>query len=202
MANKTWLERLEATRVYQSLRYVMNRDLVNFFAREAFDSGKGLKIAEVACGSGFASHLIARHPNVSLSIAADLNLEDYDQARISDFKASFLLMDMFLPAIKASSLDFVWNSSSIEEIDKPEKAIKSMAGLVRPGGLVFIGVPSRGGPAGWLRRISGVRTKAWIGRVYSSDELGELVQSTGLTVKKLHTYLFGIFIGVLAQKSG
>ncbi|MBX3046698.1 MAG: methyltransferase domain-containing protein [Anaerolineales bacterium] len=202
MAERIWLHRLEATRPYQWLRLQMNKGLVSFLSRHALSGRQGLRLAEVACGSGFAAHLLASHPEVALSIAADLNLEDYTQANIAGFSASFLLTDLFKPALQANSLDLVWNSSSIEEIDRPHEAVASMAALAKPGGLVFVGVPSRHGVAGLLRRLPLPRTRAWLGRVYSRAELRSLLASAGLQPVRETSYLFGTFIGLLAQKPG
>jgi SAM-dependent methyltransferase len=202
LPEKIWLDRLEAMRLYQRLRYAMNRELVSFFQREVFAGRKDLRIAEVACGSGFAAHLLAQQNEVSLSVAADLNQEDFQQANIPDFQATFVLMDLFRPGAKRGSMDLVWNSSSVEELDEPEKAVRAMAWLAKAGGLVFVGVPHTSGPAGWLRLLPSRRTRSWLGRVYSRSALRQLLIASGLTVKKETSYLFGTFIGVLAQKSG
>ena len=200
MADRSWLERLEATRPYQWLRLQMNRGLVRFLSRHALAGRSGLRLAEVACGSGVAAHLLAECPEVALSIAADLNLEDYNQANIPNFRASFLLTDLFHPALQTGSLDLVWNSSSIEELDKPQEAVRSMAALAKPGGLVFVGVPSRGGLAGLLRLLPSPRTRAWLGRVYSRAELRALLEDAGLQPLRETSYLLGVFIGLLARK--
>lgn len=191
---------MEATRPYQRLRHAMNRSLVEFLRQQVFVGGRGLRVAEVACGSGYAAHLIAQQPEVALSLAADLNREDNRQANISNFRAAFVLMDLFRPAAQAGSMDLVWNSSSIEEIDRPQQAIQAMAWMAKPGGWVFVGVPNRRGPAGFLRLWPNARTRAWLGRVYSHAELRQLLESAGLHVEHETTYLFSTFIGALARK--
>lgn len=200
MAEPHWLERMEATRPYQGLRSMMNRGLLAFFRRRVFAGRNRLRVAELACGSGYASHLIAQRPEVDLSIAADLNLEDYRQAALPQFRAAFVLMDLFKPALAPASMDLVWNSSSIEEIDRPLEAVHSMAHLVRRGGWVFVGVPWRYGPAGWLRLLSGSRSRAWLGRLYRRAELRDLMEQAGLEVEHETRYLIGTFIGVLARR--
>lgn len=200
MANKIWLEWLEATRPYQRLRYAMNQELASFFRREVFVGRSNLRIAEVACGSGYAAHLLAQQAGVAFSLAADINQEDFLQANISDFKATFVLMDLFHPAAKAGLMDLVWNSSSVEELEYPKEAIQAMAWMAKAEGLVFVGVPNKAGPAGWLRLLPSERTRTWLGRVYTRDELRQLLASAGLEVKKEISYLFGTFIGGLAQK--
>lgn len=201
MTEPIWLERLEAGRVYQWLRFQMNRGLVRFFSQQVLRGRSQLLVAELACGSGFGAHLLAQHPEVALSIAADLNSEDHHQAAIANFSASFVLMDIIKPAMHAGSMDFVWNSSSVEELPNPAEAVRSMAGLVKSGGRVFIGVPSRYGLAGLLLALGGARTRAWLGRVYRPSELENLLKAQGLQVEHKINYLFGIFVGMLAVKS-
>lgn len=179
----------------------MNQRLVEYFSRRVFAGRRELRVAEVACGSGYASHLIAQRAEVRLSVAADLNREDNRQANIHNFQAAFVLMDLFQPALQAGCMDLVWNSSSIEELDRPEEAIKSMAWLAKPGGWVFVGVPNRGGIAGLLHSLPGARARAWLGRVYSHTELHQLLETAGLRVEDKTTYLFGTFIGALARKA-
>jgi ubiquinone/menaquinone biosynthesis C-methylase UbiE len=200
MANQTWLEWVEATRLYQRLRYSMNYKLVDFFRKKVFVGRTGLRLAEVACGSGFAAHLLAQEPGISLSIAGDINLEDFRQAEIKDFKASFVLMDLFRPAAAAGSMDLVWNSSSIEEIDRPEEAVAAMAWLAKSGGYVFVGVPYRRGLAGLLRVVPNRRMRAWLGRVYDEASLGSLLTTAGLQIEAQTTYLGRTFIGMLGRK--
>lgn len=200
MTERVWLSHLEATRLYQWLRLQMNRGLVRFLFKHVLEGQQNLYLAEVACGSGFAAHLLAAQPGVVLSIASDINLEDYTQANIHDFKASFLLTDLFKPAIQPGSLDLVWNSSSIEEIEYPEEAVASMVHLTKPGGFVFVGVPNRHGIVGLLRLLPSKSTRQWLGRVYTRSELSSLLESAGLQPANKLTYLFGTFIGLLARK--
>lgn len=196
----TLFDRLEATRPYQWLRARMNQGLVRFLATQVLYTGENLRVAEVACGSGYGAHLLAQLPQVQLSIAADINQEDHQQAGFSQFAGQFVLMDLFNPALTPESLDLAWNSSSIEEIDQPLLAVQSMARLLKPGGSLFIGVPNRRGPAGWLGRIADESHKIWLGRNYDRDELHVLVTEGGLQVERDTSYLFGVFIGVVARK--
>lgn len=196
------MESLEATWLYQRLRLRMNKNLVKFFVRYVLKENANLKVAEVACGSGFASHLLAQAGQVDLSLAADLTLFDFRQAGTSDFRAVFILMDIYKPAIHPELFDLVWNSSSIEELENPKAAIRAMAWMVKPGGYVFVGVPNRYGPAGLLGLLLSDRYRQWLGRNYSRREIRALLLSCSLVVERELTYFFGTFIGVLARKPG
>lgn len=201
MAERIWLDWFESTCLYQRLRLWMNRGLVEFLHKRVLTNRSNLRVAEVACGSGYAAHLISHLPEVSLSVAADINLEDYHQANMKNYGASFVLMDIFRPAAKWESMDLVWNSSSIEELDRPKEAIKSMALLAKPSGLIFVGVPNRYGIASLPGLVPSQSTRAWLGRTYNRAELRRLIEESGLVVKEMTSYFFGVFIGVLAQKS-
>jgi SAM-dependent methyltransferase len=179
----------------------MNRGLVDFLYQQVISGRTNLFVTEMACGSGFSAHLISQYPEVKLSVAADLNLEDYKQASLPQFGASFAMMDIYKPAVRLFSMDLVWNSSSIEELDDPPKAIRSMASVLKPDGWIFVGVPNRHHIAGLLNLLPNKATKTWLGRNYSVQELRTLVSSEGFTIKKIHSYLFGIFIGALAVKA-
>jgi SAM-dependent methyltransferase len=194
------LERLEATKPYQWLRYQMNKGLVAFLAANVLEGKKDLRIAELACGSGAASHMIALHPAVKLSLAGDINMVDFRQAGLKEFRAKFVLMDLFRPAAAEGSFDLVWNSSSVEEFPDPPNAVRSMVHLAKPGGYVFVGVPYKYGPAGWLKVIPSSKMKAWLGRTYSRKALATLLTDSGLTVEKQVTYLGTTFVGALGKK--
>lgn len=195
-----WLDRIEATPLYQRLRFSMNRQLVDFLARAVITEDRPYQVAEVACGSGFAAHQLGKEKNVSLSIASDINLEDFKQAKINEFSAAFILMDIFKPCLRLGSMDLVWNSSSIEELDRPHDAVAAMARLAKPNGRVFVGVPYKYGLVGILRLIPGRLTRAWLGRVYDRAELRELLEAAHLKIEVEKFYFGGVFIGILARK--
>ncbi len=196
----SWLEILEATLIYQYFRKLMNRELVLYLNNEALSGELNLRVCEVACGSGYASHLISKLPGVSLSLAADINLDDHRQATIQEFGASFIMMDLYLPAISHESMDLVWNSSSIEEMKRPSEAIRAMVSLVKPGGHIFVGVPYRKGVVGFLSLFASQTSRDWLGRPYSQTELIELMEQNSISVKSIKKYFFGIFIGALGNK--
>lgn len=198
---KFLLSHIEASRLYQWLRFRMNHGLVAFIGQNALAGRQGLRIAELACGSGFSAHLLAQQPGVSLSLAGDINLDDYREAAIPNYQASFALMDMLQPPLAAETFDLVWNSSSVEEFDDPQGAVRAMAHLAKKGGYVFVGVPNRYGLSGLLHLIPSRRLHVWLGRIYSHRQLKVLLETAGLRVERQTTYLFGIFVGALARKA-
>ena len=200
MAEQSWLDRLETTQAYQRLRYSMNRQLVSFFKKRVLTGKSSFRVAEVACGSGYASHLLAQESSVSMSLASDVSLQDHRQAKIEGYAAAFILMDLFKPSLIPASMDLVWNSSSIEEIERPDDAIVAMVWLAKPGGLVFVGVPYKYGPAGLLHLFSGHREKTWLGRTYDRKGLQTLMKAANLKIEDQIFYFGGVFIGILGRK--
>ncbi len=200
MVEPSILNLLERTRAYQMIRFRMNKQLSKFLEEQVIKDSRGMRTAEVACGSGFSAHLLAQRMGVSLSIAGDLNLEDYLDAKIKDFKACFVRMDIYRPPIQPDSLDLVWNSSSLEELTNATEALQAMRRIAKPGGFIFVGVPNLSGLPGLLRLIPDEAVHTWIGNPYSRSELRQLINSAGLKIEKEITYLLGTFIGVLARK--
>jgi SAM-dependent methyltransferase len=198
MAEPIWLDRLEGTFLYQRARRAMNRSLIRTLAEHVLRGRSNLRIAEMAAGSGFGAHLLAQRPEVALSLAADINLEDFHQAKIPNYRAAFLRADIYQPGLQRESMDLVWNSSSIDELTEPAKAVAAMAALAKPGGRVFVGVPSRHGAAAVLGRLSSAR--GWVGRAYNRGELRQLLLDAGLRIEHETTYLYGTFIGALGRK--
>lgn len=198
MPERIWLDWLEGTWPYQRARRSMNRQLIGFLTRKVLTGRENLKLMEIACGSGFGAHLLAARREVVLSAAADLNLEDYDQAAIPNYRAAFVRTDIYLPGFLLETFDLVWNSSSVEELPDPQAAVNSMARLAKQGGRVFVGVPNAHGIARALRFFPSA--KEWLGRVYTRAELRKLVTNSGLRIEHETTYLFGTFIGVLGRK--
>jgi SAM-dependent methyltransferase len=176
----------------------MNRSLIRTLAEHVLRGRSNLRVAEMAAGSGFGAHLLAQRAEVALSIAADLNLEDFHQAKIPNYRAAFLRTDIFKAAVQRGSLDLVWNSSSVEELPDPAAAVIAMAALAKPGGRVFVGVPNRHGAAAVLGRLSSAR--GWVGKAYSRAELRQLLLDARLRIEHETTYLYGTFIGALGRK--
>ncbi len=200
MNSMTILDRFEKTQIYQYIRKTMNRSLTDYFESQVFKEQGALRVAEVACGSGYGAHLISKMKQVDLSVAADINLDDYKQAGLQDYSATFVLMDIFHPSNFKGAFDFVWNSSSIEELSNPLEAVRQLAWMTSPGGYIFVGVPNRFGPAGWLRILTGKRYREWLGTTFNRLELRNLMRRADLHVVHEINYLAGTFIGALAKK--
>ena len=200
MTERTIFDRMEDTRPYQAVRNGMNMSLVNFFHRHVFDSKQDLQVAEVACGSGYASHLIAQRPEVGLSVAADINMIYHQQAKLKEFDARFVLSNIFQPSFEMNSFDFVWNSSSVEHFEDSQAAIAAMVAIAKPGGHVFVGVPYVYGPLAMYYLMPTEAQREWLGKPFTGSRLKHIFQEVGLEPLEQIVYLARSFVGILGRK--
>jgi SAM-dependent methyltransferase len=183
-------EKFEVTKEYRRLKYHVNCNLIQFFEKNVFKGKESLKVAEIACGSGFGSHLIGKQPNVGLSIASDINLSLFNQSRNSEFAAHFVIADIFSPPFRVDSFDLVWNSSSLEHFDVPQDALIQMVQVVKPGGFVFVGVPDLLGPLGIYYLTPLKKWRDWLGQPYTCKEIENMFTACKLKIKKRFTYFY------------
>jgi SAM-dependent methyltransferase len=206
MTEQTFFHRLEESGPYRWLRNRMNHGLVDFLHRHTLAGREHLRVAELACGSGYASHLLASYPEVILSVATDINREIATQASIPDFAAEYALVDIFKPAFAPGSFDLVWNSSSLEHFEHgPEgqdtpAALRTMAALARPGGYVFVGVPYLWGPLALYYLTPTEAQREWLGRPFRYRQLAALFEQANLQIENSLIYLGRCFVGILARK--
>lgn len=200
MTEKNIFEQIENTSFYRYLKYGMNRRLIRFFRENVFENRKALKVAEIACGSGYGSHLIAKQAEVTLSLASDISMKLSNQSSIPEFSATFVTADIFNLPFKTDSFDLVWNSSSLEHFDVPEDALLSMARIVKPGGFVFVGVPYLYGPLALYYLSPLKKWREWLGRPYTFNELEKMFTSCELRPQKHVVYFTRFFAGILAEK--
>ena len=194
------LEALEDTVAYRRLKLGLNQGLIQFFGQEVARDRRGLKVLELACGSGYGAHLLAAEPWVRLSVAQDISRLLYDQAAQNDFAAAFVQGDLFAAPFAPASFDLVWNSSALEHLPDPPAALAAMVEMTKPGGQVFVGVPYLAGPLAlyYLAPTPGLRQ--WLGRPYRRRELESMFASCGLEPQAGLVYFLRMFVGLLGRK--
>jgi SAM-dependent methyltransferase len=123
----TGFDEASATAAYK--KYV---EFVNFSAKV-----KG-KLLDVGCGSGWSSYIFSQHGyNVT---GIDLNVNAFEcptSSLLKLFEASVL----HLPFMD-SSFDIVASNQAIEHVPDPERALKEMIRVLRPGGILCIVAPN------------------------------------------------------------
>jgi SAM-dependent methyltransferase len=103
------------------------------------------RVLDVACGDGFYSCLLARRVGPGGRVTgADLSDAYLDKARrLADWagvggRADFVKADAYQLPFDDGAFDAAWCAQSFISIDDPVAALRAMARVVRPGGLVAV----------------------------------------------------------------
>ncbi len=203
MESKAWQLGAPGTPLYQfydRLRERLNRRLVKFLLGHAVD-GDDCTILEAGSGPAFASSIFRAESRVCLSVAVDIDIEALHEAQRRDPGLALVVGDVQRLPFRNGSIDLCWNSSTIEHLETPERALREMTIVTKPGGMVFVGVPNSYGPLGFQRLISHTPVGIWIGKSFNRKQLAEMLSGVGLQPIHNIFYFFRFFVGVLARKS-
>ena len=113
---------------------------------------------------------------------------------------SVVVADIYRLPFPRATFDLVWNSSTIEHLDRIDRAVAEMARVTLTAGRVFTGVPYLYGPLGFQRLIPNTAVGVWVGTVFTRAELKRLLASAGLRPVSSLRYFYRFFLGFLACK--
>ena len=151
---------------------------------ERFAGDRALSVLDAGAGEGILALAIdRRHPSWTV-VAADAREEALQQARRNADREGvanvrFEQLDLTRP-LPAAAYDAVLALEALEEISDDEAAVASLAGALRPGGLLLVHVPERD----WEPVLRGSE-RTWKDEVrhgYSRHELVALLERHGLEV--------------------
>jgi SAM-dependent methyltransferase len=185
---------------YDHLRERLNRRLVKFLLGNAITRGD-CRILEAGSGPAFASSIFNAEDRVCLSIAVDIDMEALHEARRRDSALALVVADVQRLPFRNGSIDLCWNSSTIEHLETPERALNEMKIVTKSGGMIFVGVPNSYGPLGFQRLISHTPVGIWIGTTFNRKQLAQMLSDIGLQPAYSIYYFFRFFVGVLARKN-
>jgi SAM-dependent methyltransferase len=186
-------------RFFDRIRARLNRCLVAYLLEKAIFK-ECSRVLEAGSGSAFASSLFSRHERVSLSVALDIDIDALDEARRRDPSLPAVAADLYHLPFAPETFDLVWNSSTLEHLGEPEKALAEMQRVAKLSGYVFVGVPYRLGPLGIQRWLANTKVGSWIGPAFGKAELRTMLGDRGLRPVNTRPYFFHFFIGVLARR--
>ena len=153
----------------------------------------GKTLLDVGCGTGwFSQEALKRGARVvSLDISCHIILQARQRVSAKYTAASALCLPL-----SNGSFDLVVSSEVIEHTPEPRQAVKEMARVLKPGGILAMTCPNRAWK--WLIDMS-VLLRARPFRGYENfpgfDELEEFIQDSGLLVEQhfgLHPWPFQI----------
>jgi SAM-dependent methyltransferase len=185
-------------RVFDALRRALNRKLVRDLTAMT-RLPHGARVLEAGSGPGYGSSLFGAASGARLSVAADIDIAALREGRRRDPSLVAVVADLRRLPFRDGAFDLVWNSSTLEHLDRPELGVIEMRRITRQGGHVFVGVPSRLGPLGFQPLIARTGWGIWIGPVFDRARLSKLLASGDL-IPTAHTrYFLGMFLGMLAR---
>lgn len=111
--------------------------------------GAGASVLDVGCGGGFLSNDLARAgfrvTGIDLSKESLKIAEAYDETHSVKYEVA----DAFALPYPNETFDSVTAMDFLEHIDDPQKVIKELSRVLKPGGLFFFHTFNRG-PVSWL----------------------------------------------------
>jgi len=147
-------------------------------------------ILDVGCGSG----RLTMDFNV---VGIDLSLDKLKTAKNRNRRGIYIVGDIEGPMfLKDSIFDFVLFSEVIEHLRKPEKGLKNIHRIMKPGGKILITTPHRlRGRNEYLSTEvlrpfgikEGINGKTYLHRNFSSDELKGLLKKAGFRIIEMGT---------------
>jgi 2-polyprenyl-3-methyl-5-hydroxy-6-metoxy-1,4-benzoquinol methylase len=110
------------------------------------------QLLEVGPGHGLLLHLAGQNPKIGNLTAYDVSQKSVDMAgkalkaldstKPVRFELKNILDDSITDASNAEQFDAVVFSEVLEHLDKPDKALRALLHLCKPGGRVWINVPA------------------------------------------------------------
>jgi SAM-dependent methyltransferase len=105
---------------------------------------QGAAVLEVGCGTGQLTNFLGMHYNRRVfgsdMCLHSLRLAKGFQSRCRIKNAGFVQMNLFRPAFKAESFDLVISNGVLHHTADPYGAFKSISRLVKPNGIIIIGL--------------------------------------------------------------
>ncbi|MGA9059310.1 MAG: class I SAM-dependent methyltransferase [Terriglobia bacterium] len=98
-------------------------------------------ILVVGCGSGREAGMLARAFKADV-IGIDRG-DDYTFDHQGSAPAKLLNMDAYDLKFPCSSFDMVFSFHTLEHIPEPQRALKEMSRVLRPGGVYLVGTPNK-----------------------------------------------------------
>ncbi len=178
---------------------------INLFSNSKNKEYSKLKIAELGCGTGLLSILLAKELNVNLTLIdlsqKALKISKYF-AKKMNVDANFICEDIFELSLD-SQFDFVHSEGLIEHFKYPErqKIVEVHANLLRDGGHTLIIVP-KDSFAYWMGRriLQNVDKWDWPWEeAISNKELINLCAKAGLKPIIVRNFMLRTRLGVLGK---
>jgi SAM-dependent methyltransferase len=104
----------------------------------------GPRLADIACGTGYGTALLARQNGIeeSLGIDIDQGAVDYATKRHGSTKTRFIAADGCSTGQPTAAFDTVVSFETLEHVAEPAKLLVEFHRLLKPGGRLIISIPN------------------------------------------------------------
>lgn len=133
---------------FDSKETLLQKGLQNYLSRHlAEEIPLGVRVLEAGCGTGQLTNFLALSGSRSVFgtdiCVSSLRLAKSFRDRCNVRNAAFVQMDLFNPCFRPDIFDVVICNGVLHHTGDPERGFKSLLRLVKPGGIVVIGLYNR-----------------------------------------------------------
>ena len=100
---------------------------------------RGLEVVDMACGEGYGTDVLARR--AAHVTGVDANPEAHEHA-LRKYSAPGVSFERDLIESYAEDCDAVVFLQTIEHVEAPERVLRHLRGMLRPGGMVYVSTPN------------------------------------------------------------
>jgi SAM-dependent methyltransferase len=154
-------------------------------ALEADGRARFPRLLDLGCGDG--NNLLWLRPFAEQLYGSDYNLVRLARARQRFADATLFLADILDYPARDGYFDAVFFNHVIEHIPEDERALATVARILRPGGLLVLGTPNEG--AWWwqwaYRRAPEIRASTDHVHFYTAETISARVAAAGLRVEEV-----------------
>jgi SAM-dependent methyltransferase len=156
------------------------------FAANYLKRIQALQVADLGCGSGYGSEIIADSADCVIGVDAESVCSDTIstpsmRASISYYQAT-LGTGQLSDVITDASMDAAICFETLEHVTDPQRALGEIAEILKPGGTLILSVPNS---VAERTDPEGLMSNRFHRRMYSISSISELLTSNGFSVKEV-----------------
>jgi len=192
---KEWYETPQSVQFTGPYRHhIKKRRIYVDTAIKAFIKGRGKPIIGLDPGCGDGSNIPWMSTYVTDLYACDYNLLRLMRAQNQPGGKQVFLADALNLPVANDTFDLIYFNHVLEHIPDDEKALQEICRVLKPGGLMVLGVPNEGVAFWHLAYRLQPRIKAITDHVhfYTADSIGHKCKRAGFSIKEIHHIGWGV----------
>ena len=139
---------------YDTLNPSLYTDAMRSEMVNQIGNGANLRVLDVGCGTGYTTAGVLKREDVAEVVALDMNPVQLKRAaknlRFERGRTSISRGDADNLPFEDGTFDTVISVGAIEYFPDPERTIKELSRVAKPGGIVIVGGPE----AGWFSKLA------------------------------------------------